>query len=117
MIRLAADEDFNNLILRGLRRRLSGVDVVRVQDAGLSAVSDETVLEWAASENRVLLTHDARTMLDSVHVRLRAGMTMPGVFVLPQWVAIGAAIDDLVLILSCSDQEEWRNMVVHFPLK
>lgn len=35
MLRLATDEDFNNRILRGLLRRRPGLDIVRVQDAGL----------------------------------------------------------------------------------
>lgn len=32
MLRLAADEDFNNRILRGLIRRQPELDIVRVQD-------------------------------------------------------------------------------------
>lgn len=40
MIRLAADEDFDNDILRGLRRRVPHVDILRVQDAGLSGPKD-----------------------------------------------------------------------------
>jgi hypothetical protein len=37
MLRFAADENFNNDIVRGVRRRNPGVDIVRVQDDGLSA--------------------------------------------------------------------------------
>jgi hypothetical protein len=55
MIRLAADEDFDNDILRALLRRIAELDVVRVQDTGLSGADDVTVLEWAAREQRVLL--------------------------------------------------------------
>jgi hypothetical protein len=36
MLRLAADENFNNDIVRGVLRRNPAVDIVRVQDAGLS---------------------------------------------------------------------------------
>jgi hypothetical protein len=52
----AADENFNNDIIRGLLRRKPDVDIVRVQDIGLSGADDPTVLEWAADEGRVLLT-------------------------------------------------------------
>ena len=62
MLRLTADENFNNDIIRGLRRRNPTIDLVRVQDAGLSGAADAAVLEWAAAENRVLLTHDVSTM-------------------------------------------------------
>ena len=34
MIRFLADEDFNNDILRGLRRRDAAIDVLRIQDLG-----------------------------------------------------------------------------------
>ena len=48
MLRLAADENLNNDILRGLLRQMSNVDIVRIQDVGLSGADDSTVLEWAA---------------------------------------------------------------------
>jgi hypothetical protein len=35
MLRLAADENFNNDIVRGVRRRNPSVDLVRVQDVAL----------------------------------------------------------------------------------
>ena len=48
MLRLLADENLNNDIVRGLLRRSPDLDVVRVQDVGLSGAEDPTVLEWAA---------------------------------------------------------------------
>ena len=52
MILPAADENFNNDIIRGLLRRNPELDIVRIQDNGLSGVDDPTVLEWAAKEGR-----------------------------------------------------------------
>ena len=59
-MKFAADENFDNDILRGLFRVLPNLDMVRVQDAGLSGVEDPEVLEWCARENRILLTHNVR---------------------------------------------------------
>ena len=59
MLRLAADENLNNDIVRGLLRRRSNLDIVRVQDVGLSGADDPTVLAWAAQQGRVLITHDS----------------------------------------------------------
>ena len=73
MIRLAADENFDNDIVRGLLRRKPGVDIVRVQDAGLSGAADPTVLEWAAREDRIVLTHDVSTMTRHAYERVQAG--------------------------------------------
>ena len=64
MLLLAADENFNNDIVRGLLRRKPDLDIVRLQDVDLSGADDPTVLEWAAQENRVLLTHDVTTKID-----------------------------------------------------
>lgn len=52
-----ADENFNGAVVRGLLRQVPSVDIVRVQDVGLSSAEDPAVLDWAAREGRVLLTH------------------------------------------------------------
>jgi hypothetical protein len=45
MLRLAADENLNYNIVRGLLRRKPDVDIVRVQSAGLSGEDDPIILE------------------------------------------------------------------------
>jgi hypothetical protein len=60
MVRLAVDECVDNDIVRGLQRSRPTVDVLRVQDVGLSGASDREVLAWADREQRVLVTHDYR---------------------------------------------------------
>ncbi|MDK3157340.1 DUF5615 family PIN-like protein [Kamptonema cortianum] len=62
MIRFLLDENFNGKIVRGLRARQPDVDMIRVQNTELSDADDPTVLEWAAKEGRILLTHDLDTM-------------------------------------------------------
>jgi predicted nuclease of predicted toxin-antitoxin system len=62
MLRLAADENFNADVIRGLLRRFSDLDIVCVQEVGLSGADDHTVLEWSAREGRILLTHDMKTI-------------------------------------------------------
>ena len=45
MLRLAADENFNSDIVRGLVRRKPDLDIVWVQNAGLSGADDAAVLD------------------------------------------------------------------------
>lgn len=45
MLRLAADENFNGDIVRGLLRRNPQIDIVRVQDVGLSGANHPAVPE------------------------------------------------------------------------
>ncbi|MCA1592751.1 MAG: DUF5615 family PIN-like protein [Acidobacteria bacterium] len=117
MLRLAIDEDFNNRILRGLVRRQPELDIVRVQDAGLSAAPDAEVLEWASSEGRVLLTHDVTTMKQHAVDRLAAGSPMPGVFEVGQQIPIGQAIEEILLIATYSLEGEWEGQVRFLPLR
>lgn len=117
MLRLAADENFDNRIVRGLWRRAPELDVVRVQDSGLSGADDPTVLEWAAQEGRVLLTHDVSTLTHYAYARVAAGKPMPGVFEVPRAVPIGVAIEDILLIAECSLDGEWEGQVRYLPLR
>ena len=46
MLLLTADENFNNDVVRGVRRRSPSVDTVRVQDQSLSGADDPTMRFW-----------------------------------------------------------------------
>jgi hypothetical protein len=117
MLLLAADENFNNNIVRGLLRRKPDLDVVRIQDAGLSGVDDPDILEWTAQERRVLLTHDVSTVTHFAYERVRAGKPMPGVFEVSRNVPIGVAIEDILLLAECSLDDEWEGQVRYLPLR
>jgi hypothetical protein len=117
MLRLAADENFNNAIIRGLLRRKPDLDIIRVQDVGLSGADDSVVLEWAAKEGRVLLTHDVTTMTHYAYERVKAGKSMPGVFEVSRAVPIGTAIEDILLLAEYSFEGEWEGQVRYLPLR
>jgi hypothetical protein len=116
MIRFAADENFNNDVLRGLVRRLPGVDIVRVQDVGLSGADDTRVLDWATADARVVLTHDVSTLICLAYERMKQGHSVPGVIAVPQSIAVGVAVADLALIVECTSVEDWQNQVGYLPL-
>lgn len=117
MIRLLADENFDNRILRGLRRANARVDIVRVQDTALYQADDPRVLEWAAQEGRITLTHDVNTMPKYAYARASAGLSMPGVIAVQPGASIAEVIEDMLLILEASDAEEFQNQVVYLPLR
>ena len=116
MLRLLSDENFNGDILRGLYRRRPDLDVVRVQDFGLSAASDPDILARAAVEARIVLTHDRDTMLHVAYQRIRAGQSMPGLFLVSDLMPLSQAIDELLLAIDCLTPEECNNFVRFFPL-
>ena len=111
MLLLAADENFNNDIVRGVRRRNPAIDIVRVQDVGLLSAGDPSILEWAALTGRVLLTHDVATMTRYAYGRVRDGKAMPGIFEIGRHVPVGVAVEEIVLLTVCSHDGEWEGQV------
>lgn len=116
MFRLLADENFDNDILRGVLRRLPGLDFVRVQDVGLIGAQDPEILQWAADEGRILLTHDVATMTMFAYQRLADGLPMPGVIEVGTNVSVQQAIADILLIVEGSEPEEWACQITYLPL-
>ena len=116
MLRLAADENFNGDIVRGLLRRNPKLDIVRVQDVGLSGANDPSVLAWAADQGRIVVTHDLSTLAKHAFQRVAAGQPMPGIFEVKSVAPIGQTIDDLILLAECSFEGEWEGQVRFLPL-
>ncbi len=116
MLRFLSDENLRAAILRGLRDRDSGVDIVRVQDVGLSGAPDPEILAWAADQGRILLTHDARTLPQFAFHRVADGLPMPGVFEIDPDAALGRVIEDILLLAQASLPEEWEGQVIYLPL-
>ena len=115
-LRLAADENFDGRIVRGLFRILPDLDLVRVQDTPLNEADDSVVLDWAAREGRLVLTHDASTMTAAAWSRVRAGLPMLGVIEVSSDYPIGRAIEDIHLIVVASRPGEHEGQVLFLPL-
>lgn len=116
MLQLLADENFNSDIVRGLLLRMSNLDIVRVQDVGLTGADDPTVLLWAAENNRILLTHDRATMPGFAYDRVADGEPMSGLFIFNDQFPVGQAIEEICLLATLTEQEEWKGRVVYLPL-
>jgi hypothetical protein len=116
MLRLLADENFHGDIVRGLLLRQPDLDLVRVQDVGLAGADDPDVLTWAAENNRIVLTHDRATMSDYAYEQVAAGRAMAGVFILNDRFPVGRAIEEILLMVACTEEAEWSGRAVHLPL-
>jgi hypothetical protein len=117
MIRFVADENLNGYIVAGVRRRLPKLDLITVMEAGLTGLTDPELLDWAAGENRVLLTHDVTTLIHFANQRLQLKLAMPGMIEITRRVRVRDAIEDLLLIAQCSEPGEWEGQVRFLPLK
>src|SRR6516165_7455231 len=98
MLRLLIDEDVHGDIVEGLRRKLPAIDFVRVVDVGLGHSADSRILEWAAQEERVVVSVDKKTLAVDAWDRVARGLPMPGVAILRTILTIGHAINELEVV-------------------
>lgn len=82
MLRFLADENLNRNILRGLFR-VAVIDIVRAQDVGLAGTDDRAILDWAAKENRIVVSHDVNTLVQLAWQRVANDQAMPGLIAVP----------------------------------
>jgi Domain of unknown function (DUF5615) len=113
--RFQADADFNQKIVLGIRRREPSVDFLGAYDGGVVGLSDADVLRIASESDRVLVSHDRKTMPAHLVLFLEKGSS-PGVIIVSQELDIGAAIEDLLLIWAATDAEEWVGRLGFVPL-
>lgn len=106
MLCFVTDEDFNARLLSGVQRRLTDLNIVRVQDVGYRTAGDSVILIWAAREGRLMLTHDASTMPDAAYQRVAEGLPMPGVVVVNKNLPLGLNISEIALLASASLDNE-----------
>jgi hypothetical protein len=114
-VRFQADADLDGRIIRGLRRTAPEIDIRTASDAGLAGVEDPEVLQIAADSGRILVSQDRRTM-PRHFTRYVDRTPSPGVILVREMVPISVVIEELILIWTASEAEEWLNRLVWIPL-
>ena len=114
--RFLADNDLDEHIRQGLLRREPVIDFPSVREFSLADSPDPDILEFGAEHGLIIVSHDVNTMPAHAQLRVDSGRTMAGLVMVHQRSATRTVIDDLLLIWSASDQEEWRGEIVFLPL-
>ena len=114
-MKFLADENLNNNIVRGLFATHPSIDLVRVQDVGLMATPDEDILEWAASEERILVTHDVATVTAAAFDRIGAGLPMPGVIAIRARAPLGRLLGDFDILLGACTGGDLDSRIEYLP--
>lgn len=115
-MRFLADENFNGMLFAALLNILPDLDILRVQDTEMLQSPDPELLEWAANEGRILLTHDVQTITRYAYERVKADLPMPGVIEVRITQSIGISVAELDLLISASTPDEFENQVRYVPL-
>jgi hypothetical protein len=114
-LRFQADADLKYAIVKAVRQREPSIDFASAAESRLEGVGDPELLERAAQEGRILVSHDRRTMLAHFRMRLEAGRPSPGLFVVSQGAPLGPVVSAIVLAWAASELWEWRDQVHHLP--
>lgn len=116
-MRFAADENIKGGIFKGLQENFPDLDIVRVQDTPLLGIDDPQVLAWAAEESRIILTHDVQTFVGYAYARIKEGLPMVGVILIPMNLSVGEALEDLIFLIDAGTPSDFDQQVIFLPLK
>lgn len=113
-LRFQADENLNAKIIAGLLRREPFLDFQTAKAAKILGRPDPEVLAIAARDNRILVSHDRETMPDHFS-RFIEESTSPGLLIVSQKLDLGDSIEQILLVWTASEAEEWINRIGYFP--
>ena len=115
-IRFQADNDLNRLIVTATSRTGPAIDFQSAQAAQFDAIGDPEVLSRCAAWDRILVTHDKRTMPRHFANFVAAGGDCPGVMlVVPQNAAVARVVESLLLVWADNRPEDWANRITYIP--
>jgi hypothetical protein len=114
-VRFQADANLNEIVISALLQREPAIDFQTAPAAGLAGLPDPQVLAVAAAAGRVLVTHDRKSM--PYHFsEFVAAHTCAGVVIVPQYLPVPLAVDELLLVWTATEAEEWVNRMAMLPL-
>ncbi len=61
------------------------------------------------------MMYDRATIPDFAYQRLQKNKAMSGLFVVSDRISIGQAIDEILLLVNYTEQEEWKEKVLYLP--
>jgi hypothetical protein len=114
-IRFQADADLNEDIVTGVLRREPSIDFQTAGDANLQGLDDDQVLKLVADQYRILVTHDRQTM-PRHFADFITREASPGILIVSQKESVATVIDELIMIWSASEAEEYVNRICTIPL-
>ena len=115
VIQFQADADLNQVIVTGTIRRQPTISFQTATEAGLAGLRDAEVLARSAKQQRILVTHDRRTM-PTEFAEFIANSQSSGVLIVSRKTALEIVIEELILIWSVTTAAEWIDRIAKIPL-
>jgi hypothetical protein len=114
--RFLADENFNGIMVKALRRKRPDIDIVTIQELDMQGTPDPGVLEYASIHERLVLSRDKQTIIGFAQERIIVGKRMPGLVMVAQNAAVAPIVEELILIAECLGPHEEEGSIRHLPL-
>jgi hypothetical protein len=113
-LRILMDEDslgndlWNAILTHNTAHPQYALDVMRVGDDGApqSGTQDPQLIRWCASEGRILISKDKKTLIDHYYDAVNSGVKTSGLLIIKPNSGIRAIVDHLILITYTSDESD-----------
>jgi hypothetical protein len=121
LLRFLLDENLRHAALvaalEAARSTAKPIDFLRVGDhaAPDMATSDEALLIWAASEQRIIVSLDAASIERALKALVSAGGSSPGVILLRHGLSATDIVALLELVAYDTEAEEWKDACRWLP--
>lgn len=118
VIKYLLDEHVNPRCRKALIQRSPQTVVWCIGDVGAPPLHalDPDILIWCEAHGFSLVTNNRASMPIHLQEHLSAGRDTPGIFVLNPAMTMGETIEELALIWTVSDSEEYTDLLHYLPL-
>ncbi len=117
-IRYLLDENVNPILRSALLSREPNLTVWQVGLLGAPdfGTLDPEVLVWCEENGFILATNNRKSMPVHLEDHLSSGRHSNGILTLSENMSVGETLDELVLIASASELEEYRDLILYLPI-
>lgn len=91
---------------------VAGVGIVPAPPKG---TSDPELVAWAATQDRILVSKDVKTLPSDLHAFVAAGTRSPGVIILRPRLSLQEILELFYLVSYSSDAANWENNCQWLP--
>ena len=118
MRRYLIDENLSGIYRTQLLRHEPSLTVLMIGDEGAPAKStpDPEILEWCEQNQFILITNNRKSMPQHLDDHLAAGHHVPGIFTISRKVPMKLIVEQLILIIGASDDDEYIDRITYIPL-
>ncbi|NES82200.1 MAG: hypothetical protein F6K10_12800 [Moorea sp. SIO2B7] len=117
-IRYLMDENVDPIYQIQILMREPDLVVWAVGDEGTppKGTLDPEILIWCEEYSFILVTNNRTSMPPHLTAHLLQSRHIPGIFILNPNLSIGETIEELILIASTSDDDEYQDIIRYLPI-